>query len=416
MKIVRTFLVLLAFFGLSMSSTTAQDIYVGGKISNRATIWKNGTPQFLTSGSGEIKSVVVVGNDVYASGIEHKTVGGSGFFAGKLWKNGVVEYVLNNGQDESAANSVAVVGDDVYVAGGQGISGKFVGRVWKNGIVEEGYADAGGMFSIFIDGIDIYAAGAKSNYNHAAVWKNGELLYTFDASSNNSVRSVVVDNGNVYTAGYEFVSGNYVSKVWKNGEELYTLGTSGSTYPSAITLSISNGIIYVAGFNKNEDGRAVAKLWTDGTGTDLTDGSVNSYAVSVFVLDGDVYVVGNENTQKIMYWKNDAQNTLVNGSCYANCILVVDNSTGIVQTDNYTTVGVYPNPTSAEFKIESGGLRIERVEILDIYGRNVGVNIPVCPENLGNEIRINISQLSVGVYFVKINTETGEVIKKVLKR
>jgi len=409
MKNIRTFLVLLAFFGLSMNSATAQDVYVGGKISNRATIWKNGTPQFLTtSGYGEVKSIVVVGNDVYASGIESAP----GFFAGKLWKNGVVQYVLNNGQDESSANSIAVSGNDVYVAGGQGISGKFIGRVWKNGVVEEGYTDAGGMFSIFIDGSDIYAAGVKSNYNHAAVWKNGDLLYTFDASSNNSVRSVVVDNGNVYTAGYEFDGENYISKVWKNGEEFYTLGTNGTTYPSAITLSISNGIIYVAGFDKNENGKAVAKLWTDGIGIDLSDGTVNSYAVSIFVSDGDVYVVGNENSQKILYWKNGTPNTLASGNCYANCILVVDNTIGIAETDNYTTARMYPNPTTGGLKIESGRLKIEKVEIFDVYGRNVGVNIPVRPENSGNEIVINISHLVNGIYFLRVKNEVVKIVKQ----
>jgi phage host-nuclease inhibitor protein Gam len=66
-------------------------------------------------------------------------------------------------------------------------------------------------------------------------------------------------------------------------------------------------------------------------------------------------------------------------------------------------------------RIESGDLRISNVEIFDVFGRNVGVNTQVRTENLEKEILLNISHLSVGVYFVKINTEVGEVIKKVLK-
>jgi len=76
---------------------------------------------------------------------------------------------------------------------------------------------------------------------------------------------------------------------------------------------------------------------------------------------------------------------------------------------------IYPNPTTGELRIESDELKIENVEIFDVYGRNVGANIQVCSENPENEILLNISHLTAGVYFVKIFTETGEVIKKVLK-
>ena len=76
---------------------------------------------------------------------------------------------------------------------------------------------------------------------------------------------------------------------------------------------------------------------------------------------------------------------------------------------------IYPNPTIGELRIESGELKIGNVEIFDVYGRNVGANTQFRPENPGNEILLNISHLSVGFYFVKINTEVGQVIKKVLK-
>jgi len=403
MKNTSNFLVMLAIFGLSMSSIAAQDIYIGGKNNNRATIWKNGTPQYLSSGYGEIKSVVVVGEDVYASGIEHA----SGFFAGKLWKNGVVQYVLNDGKDESSANSIAVFEGDVYVAGGQGILGQFVGRVWKNGVVEEGYTEAGGFFSMFIDSSGIYAAGSiKSNYNNSGVWKNGELLYSFTSGKVNSIRSVVVDNGDVYTAGYEFDGENYVSKVWKNGETFYTFGASGTTFPSAITLFISKGIIYAAGFEINENGKALAKLWTNGTGTDLTDGTENIYATSVFVSDRDVYVAGNENSQKIIYWKNDNSNTLISGNCYANCIFVTDNSANIVTVENFKSVRLYPNPSVGQLLIDSGGLKILKIRIFDLLGKELATFQT-------NEI--DISHLSRGIYFAKIKTEFGELTKKIIK-
>jgi len=75
-------------------------------------------------------------------------------------------------------------------------------------------------------------------------------------------------------------------------------------------------------------------------------------------------------------------------------------------------IKIYPNPTRKEIRIESGELKVENVEIFDIYGRKQNVR--------GNnlyfvESKLDISQLSAGIYFVKIFTEAGEVIKKVLK-
>jgi hypothetical protein len=58
-------------------------------------------------------------------------------------------------------------------------------------------------------------------------------------------------------------------------------------------------------------------------------------------------------------------------------------------------------------KIESDGLRIENIVIYDISGKIQKI------EKLKNTI--DISHFSTGIYFVKIYTEAGEVVRKVLK-
>ena len=75
-------------------------------------------------------------------------------------------------------------------------------------------------------------------------------------------------------------------------------------------------------------------------------------------------------------------------------------------------ITLYPNPTSGELKIVCGDLRIEKMEIFDAFGSNVGI---IRSENSESETLIIISHLPVGVYFLKINTEIGQVVKKVLK-
>jgi hypothetical protein len=75
-------------------------------------------------------------------------------------------------------------------------------------------------------------------------------------------------------------------------------------------------------------------------------------------------------------------------------------------------IKIFPNPTRNEIRIESGELKIGNVEIFDMLGRKQNVGA----ENLFySESKFDISQLPAGIYFVKIFTEAGEVIKKILK-
>jgi len=74
------------------------------------------------------------------------------------------------------------------------------------------------------------------------------------------------------------------------------------------------------------------------------------------------------------------------------------------------TILVYPNPTAGELRIENGELRIKSVEIFDVYGRIVGTYPCGRPETA-----IDISYLPTGIYFVKIRTEAGDVVRKVVK-
>ncbi|MCL1851382.1 MAG: T9SS type A sorting domain-containing protein [Bacteroidetes bacterium] len=70
-------------------------------------------------------------------------------------------------------------------------------------------------------------------------------------------------------------------------------------------------------------------------------------------------------------------------------------------------VKIYPNPTSGELRIlmNNEQLIMNNVEVFDVYGKNV----------LSNHL-INISHLQTGVYFVRIATEQGVVMRKVVKR
>ena len=75
-------------------------------------------------------------------------------------------------------------------------------------------------------------------------------------------------------------------------------------------------------------------------------------------------------------------------------------------------LNIYPNPTTGELRITNYELGITSVEVFDIYGRNLLSNHLITSSS---NHHINISHLATGIYFVKIRTKTGEVVRKVVK-
>ena len=95
---------------------------------------------------------------------------------------------------------------------------------------------------------------------------------------------------------------------------------------------------------------------------------------------------------------------------------------GINENAN-TTFLVYPNPTNGELRIslpnpsEGGAYEatgVKNIEIIDIFGRSVYIAHPPLRGGLEG---LNISHLPSGIYFLRIQTETGAIVmKKVIKK
>jgi len=84
---------------------------------------------------------------------------------------------------------------------------------------------------------------------------------------------------------------------------------------------------------------------------------------------------------------------------------------GILE-NSLAAIDVYPNPTTGELRITNYELRIEKIEIVDIAGKKLLSFESLTPP----ETTFNISHLQVGIYFVKIATEAGKVMKKIVKQ
>jgi len=84
---------------------------------------------------------------------------------------------------------------------------------------------------------------------------------------------------------------------------------------------------------------------------------------------------------------------------------------GITSIDD-EEINVYPNPTTGELRITNYELRIMSIELFDVYGKNAGKY----NHSFNTEIIINISHLQPSTYFVKITTEQGEIVRKIVKQ
>jgi Leucine-rich repeat (LRR) protein len=80
-----------------------------------------------------------------------------------------------------------------------------------------------------------------------------------------------------------------------------------------------------------------------------------------------------------------------------------------INENSISNIEVFPNPTNGEFSVRTASFGIENIQIFDATGKNVWEkNGKLQTEEI---IKIDISHLSSGIYFVK----AGGVVKKVIK-
>ena len=72
---------------------------------------------------------------------------------------------------------------------------------------------------------------------------------------------------------------------------------------------------------------------------------------------------------------------------------------------------IWPNPTTGQFRIENSELRIETVEVYDVYGKLIKT---VKVED--HQVVMDLSGNAAGVYFARIYTDKGMVTKQIVKK
>ena len=72
---------------------------------------------------------------------------------------------------------------------------------------------------------------------------------------------------------------------------------------------------------------------------------------------------------------------------------------------------IYPNPVNDRLYVEAG-TEINEVVVYDVFGR---LQVTETPSHQGNVV-IDVENLKSGIYFVKINTEKGNIVKRIIKQ
>jgi YVTN family beta-propeller protein len=140
-----------------------------------------------------------------------------------------------------------------------------------------------------------------------------------------------------------------------------------------------------------------------------------SHDVTVICGEGDsVITMINVGTCPVALAHNPIQNRTYVANYYSSSISVIrDSLTGIeelIQSTSPFSLDIYPNPIKELLTIHAS-TALRSVNVYDICGKLVRTETMTKSENTP---AISVKNLSAGVYFVKVNTEGTELIRKVV--
>jgi hypothetical protein len=444
--------------------TDGDDVYVVGTINGypnptQAIVMKNGE-QFLTINADAYnyfgKSGVVVGDDVYVAVYGCETYGN---WMPKVYKNNTLLYALEStgtafGVGYDCSLGLHVSGDDVYVAGHEEVPGNTfstIAKLWTNDVatnLTEGGWDI--AFSVSKFGNDVYVAGESNGVG--ILWMNGEPIMfgqtarcvfvtpsdvpptiiteslpdgtigtpysaTLEADSDIpvtwSIESGSLPEGLSLDAATGEISGTstetdisefIIKATSASGSDIKVLTIVIHLAPTITITSLPDGLTGAQYFATLKADSETPITWSIENGNLPIGLSLNA---TTGVIDGLPVEVG------IFDFTIHATNT-AGGSASKELSIIIEFgiSIGELQVTS-NELQVFPNPTDGVLTIEMGdtGNEICDITIYDVYGRKCHMSRVTCHEN-----NIDISDLPAGVYFVKINTEAGEVMIKVVKK
>ena len=318
-----------------------------------ATLWKDGKRQLLTDGSADsfCNGVYVDGNKVYVVGCE--AIGDlfdDGYYepyplnVGVMWQfevgneTQVTRSVLSDGKRATSPVAVAAAGENIYAAGFETLENSDRKAVyWRNGQMEylsDGSTDAL-AYCVAAEGNDVYVGGYVQPADNksggiACIWKNGVAQNLTDCSTLAKVNAICIDGGVLYAAGAEKVSGGrWKGVLWKDGQPTYFTEEVGTEVTG---LYVKEGKYIIEGNMTADSGDIVTCIWTEEGVQVISEGMALCQGTGLAVAGSDIYVAGNaydmdydtyEEIYRSPVWKNGTEMALE-----------------VVSSDNFTVWGL----------------------------------------------------------------------------
>jgi len=392
-----------------------QTLYLG------RDFYPNDSAVFPFSGIISLSSLTIGGNDI--------TNVGRGYFAGcsgltQIISNPTTPPSISSSTFDGVDKSIPVYINCNYLTSYQS------SNYWKdftNYQCATASSDAT-LSSLTVSKGTLTPAFDANTTNYTVAVANDTTSITISATANNSAANV---SG---TGTFSLNVGDNTFNVVITAED----GTTKKTYtlvvkraefaPNLQLISLQvDGDLY-----QNQSGSFTATLENDGNEAYNSRLWIymfipyTSYSISDQLKGGDIYSIAAGETKTITItdiipfppgvYDCNIMCSDINNSTFqllANILIqvTVNAATGIETVESSKT-SIFPNPAKNELFIKSD-LQIKKVEICDISGRIVETrHATSLPNGLQ---KISVSALSQGIYIVRIYTENGLVIKKVMK-
>ncbi len=277
--------------------------------------------------------------------------------------------------------------------------------------------------------------GSKSLYAAADQWKDFKYIEEPSCpviSSTAPADTAVVGEKYTYTVSASDANGETLTYTLTNapGDMVITNSkitwtpSEGTTTSGEVTLTVSDGDSSVV--QKFTLAVLNAPIISSATTDTIISGEQYTYAIIATDADGDslTYTLRNTpdnmtiNGNVITWTPTDTVSTV-----YRVYITVTDGLYSTTQT-NYITVSlatrfkeveniealVYPNPVESIVTVKSE-TDIERIQVLATSGATV-----ISERVNASEAQLNLGALQSGIYFLKLNTAKGSVIKQIIKQ
>jgi hypothetical protein len=388
-------------------------LYVGGSFTTPQFYiqqWTGSTWTFLGSGlTGglDVYALAVYKTDLYAGG-GFATAGGNSANKIAKWNGSLWSAVSGGANSFVRALAPSSDGQFLYVGGTFSAAGGLAGTKhiarW-NGLawaaLDTGITGTD-VYALAEFNNEIYVGGTFTSAGHTAVnniakWNPLTLSWAavgsgITGTGTVTVKGLAVYNGALYATGnFTTAGGVPASDIAKwNGTTWSALGT-GLTGGFGLALTDFNGLLYVGGYFTQAggvSGTAYLARW---------NGSVWSAAITpAFNGDVDAFTVV-PGAQPVLY----AGGTFTqSGSTNYSRVAKYTSLVGIEEeTLSAGSIRIYPNPAKDKLTIRfSEDLKLQSAEfsVYDILGNKI------LQRNITQQMTIDVSSFSAGVYFVKV--------------